>query len=85
MTPFVAGLAPEENGASGHWKAPVLTVPASIDPSFPFRYDELTHWACGAAGSAPDWQSGGQGFDPPQVHFGINRLESPAQGLLLFR
>jgi hypothetical protein len=24
--------------------------------------------ACGAAGSAPDWQSGGQGFDPPQVH-----------------
>ena len=25
-------------------------------------------WACGAAGSAPEWHSGGQGFDPPQVH-----------------
>ena len=33
-----------------------------------FGYDEFIPWACGADGSAPDWQSGGQGFDPPQVH-----------------
>src|SRR5712692_10880700 len=25
-------------------------------------------WACGAAGSALDWQSRGQGFESPQVH-----------------
>ncbi len=25
-------------------------------------------WAFGAAGSAPDWQSGGQGFKSPKVH-----------------
>ena len=25
-------------------------------------------WGCGAVGSAPDWQSGGQGFESPQLH-----------------
>jgi hypothetical protein len=25
-------------------------------------------WARGAVGSAPDWQSGGQGFESPRVH-----------------
>ncbi len=25
-------------------------------------------WACGAAGSAPEWHSGGHRFDPGQVH-----------------
>ncbi len=25
-------------------------------------------WACGAAGSAPAWHAGGQGFESPQVH-----------------
>lgn len=27
-----------------------------------------TKWACGAAGSAPAWHAGGQGFESPQVH-----------------
>ena len=31
------------------------------------RYHRLT-WGCGAVGSARDWQSRGQGFDPPQLH-----------------
>src|SRR6476660_3948589 len=25
-------------------------------------------WGCGAAGSAPHWQCGGQGFESPQLH-----------------
>ena len=25
---------------------------------------------CGAAGSAPAWHAGGQGFESPQLHFG---------------
>ncbi len=25
-------------------------------------------WGCGAAGSALEWHSRGQGFDPPQLH-----------------
>ena len=29
---------------------------------------ENNAWAFGAAGSAPDWQSGGQGFKSPKVH-----------------
>ena len=33
--------------------------------------------ACGAVGSAPDWQSGGRGFEPPQVHLAINNLQRP--------
>src|SRR4030095_6033987 len=27
-----------------------------------------TRWACSAAGSAPEWHSGGHRFDPGQVH-----------------
>src|SRR3712207_6558427 len=25
-------------------------------------------WGCGAAGSAPAWHAGGQGFESPQLH-----------------
>jgi hypothetical protein len=25
-------------------------------------------WGCSSAGRAPEWHSGGQGFDPPQLH-----------------
>jgi hypothetical protein len=36
-------------------------------------------WACGAAGSAPEWHSGGHRFDPGQVHHPfiptLNRLQ----------
>ena len=38
--------------------------------------------ACSSAGRAPDWQSGGQGFDPPQVHrrrFAVRRQLGPAR------
>jgi hypothetical protein len=28
----------------------------------------MSVWACGAVGSAPDWQSGGHRFEPGQVH-----------------
>jgi hypothetical protein len=40
-------------------------------------------WACGAAGSAPGWHSGGHRFDPGQVHqpslaYGELRLASQA-------
>ena len=32
-------------------------------------------WGCGAAGSAPAWHAGGQGFKSPQLHFfGVTRL-----------
>ena len=27
-----------------------------------------TNWGCGAAGSAPAWHAGGQGFKSPQLH-----------------
>ena len=33
-------------------------------------------WACGAAGSALEWHSRGQGFDPPQVHHLLPLLNS---------
>ena len=29
----------------------------------------MKNWGCGAAGSALEWHSRGQGFDPPQLHF----------------
>src|SRR5579884_2651527 len=38
------------------------------------------HRACGAVGSAPDWQSGGQGFEPPQVHFYSNHRPEATWG-----
>ena len=49
-------------------------------------------WGCGAAGSAPAWHAGGQGFESPQLHrgrrvssgrreaaFAAGRTESPPQ------
>ena len=30
--------------------------------------DIRKEWACSAAGSAPEWHSGGHRFDPGQVH-----------------
>jgi hypothetical protein len=30
-------------------------------------------WGCGAAGSAPAWHAGGQGFESPQLHRMIRR------------
>ena len=52
----------------------------------------LCHWAikcvdccssraCGAAGSAPAWHAGGQGFKSPQVHKKI----SDYSGIFLFK
>ena len=38
---------------------------------------------CGAAGSAPHWQCGGQGFESPQLHPGKSGW--PASGQPLFR
>jgi hypothetical protein len=38
-------------------------------------------WGCGAVGSAPDWQSGGQGFESPQLHqvfVGTNSSPEPS-------
>ncbi|KAG4065659.1 hypothetical protein HA402_007359 [Bradysia odoriphaga] len=32
------------------------------------RLVRRSRWACGAAGSAPAWHAGGQGFESPQVH-----------------
>ena len=31
----------------------------------------MLFWGCGAVGSAPDWQSGGKGFESPQLHHQI--------------
>ena len=33
-----------------------------------WRFEYPPEWACGAAGSAPEWHSGGHRFDPGQVH-----------------
>ena len=40
------------------------------------RLPEWAVWVCGAAGSAPAWHAGGQGFESPQIH----EIESPAGG-----
>ena len=32
-------------------------------------------WGCGAAGSAPPWHGGGQGFESPQLHVGERSRE----------
>ena len=32
------------------------------------REIENNFWVCGAAGSAPAWHAGGQGFESPQIH-----------------
>ena len=43
-----------------------------------FCVDLGTSRACGAAGSAPAWHAGGQGFESPQVHRGFDRLNLAA-------
>jgi hypothetical protein len=37
-------------------------------PACSYYGPERSEWGCGAVGSAPDWQSGGQGFESPQLH-----------------
>jgi hypothetical protein len=45
---------------------------AVLAPHLPACYDLWLRfpplWACSAAGSAPEWHSGGHRFDPGQVH-----------------
>lgn len=36
----------------------------------------LSIWGFGAVGSAPDWQSGGQGFKSPKLHQRKQRQEN---------
>ena len=35
---------------------------------FAIRWKSQLNWGCGAAGSAPAWHAGGQGFESPQLH-----------------
>jgi hypothetical protein len=65
-------------GASGPCRLTRLGVVATIGGS------HSTTWACGAAGSAPEWHSGGHRFDPGQVHHpslacGELRLGKPSE------
>lgn len=41
-------------------------------------------WGLGAAGSASDWQSEGQGFKSPSLHHIRNLAEPPFTAVLLF-
>ena len=43
-------------------------VLASIPRVVAHRSSGPQRWGCGAAGSAPAWHAGGQGFESPQLH-----------------
>ena len=43
-----------------------------------------TIWGCGAAGSAPAWHAGGQGFESPQLHQETARTKGLSPVLAVF-
>jgi hypothetical protein len=53
------------------------------EPNGKLRYDDSfassvsSTWACSAVGSAPEWHSGGHGFDSRQVHIPLASPSSP--------
>ncbi len=65
------GLQPS-GGAVGRWARPTsdpISHPSSTlakIPELPWRSSGRR--GCGAAGSAPPWHGGGQGFESPQLH-----------------
>ena len=44
------------------------TTPLAKIPRVAHRTGRQQIWGCGAAGSAPAWHAGGQGFESPQLH-----------------
>src|ERR1700716_4026277 len=57
--------APEPPAASGAWKTGAATRDGKFRPGIMKR---PALWARGAAGSASEWHSEGQGFESPRVH-----------------
>ena len=55
----------------------------AIDPMFPYSISR-TAWGRSSAGRALDWQSRGQGFDPPRLHPSEQPPSEQSEGVLLY-
>ena len=59
--PTTGSAAPDRTPIS-HRGGPLASIPRVVTRS------SGKQWGCGAAGSAPAWHAGGQGFESPQLH-----------------